>query len=180
MSASSRTKGQSGEREVAALLADLTGLQVKRRVRQHDGDSDLEGVPGWSVEVKRHARAPRASVRSWWAQAVAQAARTGCVPVLLYRADRDEWRAVWPLSCLLVEQHAATWIGYAWTVEGTVQAWAAVFRETVQTVAMPQEGRVLAHNPMFPLSLQGKYPLGLPDGLPEPAHRGANPQKVSP
>ncbi|NZA00578.1 hypothetical protein H0I39_00080 [Ottowia beijingensis] len=57
MGAMSRTKGKVGEREIAALLAELTGCDVRRRVRQHDGDSDLEGLPGWCVEVKRHARA---------------------------------------------------------------------------------------------------------------------------
>ena len=49
----SRTKGAAGERELAAALRELTGWDIRRRVRQHDGDSDLEGVPGWSIEVKR-------------------------------------------------------------------------------------------------------------------------------
>ena len=69
MSLKSRNKGKAGEREIAALVADLTGLKVMRRVRQRDGDSDLEGVPGWCIEVKRHARAARASssrtIRAW-------------------------------------------------------------------------------------------------------------------
>lgn len=29
-----RTKGKSGEREIAALVRDVTGWDVKRRVRQ--------------------------------------------------------------------------------------------------------------------------------------------------
>ena len=49
MGAMQRTKGQTGEREAAALIRDLTGWDVRRRVRQHDGDSDLEGVPGLSA-----------------------------------------------------------------------------------------------------------------------------------
>ena len=124
-----RNKGKSGEREIAALLADLTGWVVQRRVRQRDGDSDLEGAPGWSVEVKRHAKAARASIRQWWAQAPEQAQRTGLVPVLLYRQDRDEWRAVWPLGVHLAQQNAAMWTGYGWTAEGSIEAWAAVARE---------------------------------------------------
>jgi Holliday junction resolvase len=127
----SRNKGKAAEREVAALLADLTGLQVKRRVRQHDGDSDLEGLPGWCVEVKRHAKAPRASVRQWWKQATEQAARVGAVPVLLYRQDFDAWRAVWPLSVTLTQQSAAMWVDYELTAEGTPEAWAAVLRESM-------------------------------------------------
>jgi hypothetical protein len=73
MGAMSRTKGKAGEREIAALIRDLTGWDVRRRVRQHDGDSDLMGVPGWSIEVKRHARATRADLASWWQQTVDQA-----------------------------------------------------------------------------------------------------------
>jgi hypothetical protein len=46
MSAMQRNKGKTGEREVAAIVRELTGWDVRRRVRQHDGDSDLEGVPG--------------------------------------------------------------------------------------------------------------------------------------
>ncbi len=46
MSAMSRTKGQSGEREVSAIVRALTGWDVGCRVRQHGGDSDLEGSGG--------------------------------------------------------------------------------------------------------------------------------------
>ena len=133
MAMMSRNKGKAGEREIAALLADLTGCDVRRRVRQHDGDSDLEGLPGWCIEVKRHARVTRACIAGWWAQAVSQAERAGAVPLLLYRADRDAWRAVWPLSVNLTMQTAAMWRGYEWTAEGSPEAWAAVFRETLTT-----------------------------------------------
>ena len=129
MGMKSRNKGKAGEREIAALVAELTGFDVRRRVRQHDGDSDLEGVPGWSIEVKRHAKAPRSSVRSWWAQAVDQSSPTGAIPVLLYRQDRDEWRAVWPLAICLSTQTAVMWSGYEWTTEGGIEAWCATVRE---------------------------------------------------
>jgi len=55
-------------------------------------------VPGWCVEVKRHARAARADIRGWWAQAARQADTERKLPVLFYRLDRDEWRAVWPVA----------------------------------------------------------------------------------
>ena len=96
MAGLSRNKGKTGERELAHLLADLTGHDVRRRVRQHDGDDDLVGVPGWSIEVKRYKAAPPAQVATWWAQAVAQSRSTNTLPVLFYRADRCGWRAVWP------------------------------------------------------------------------------------
>jgi Holliday junction resolvase len=133
MGLKSRNKGKAGEREIASLVADLTGHDVRRRVRQHDGDSDLEGLPGWSMEVKRYAKAGRALIRQWWVQAVVQAERSGAVPVLLYRQDRDEWRAVWPLATTLTHQQAAMWAGYEWTTEGSPEAWAAVVRELEQT-----------------------------------------------
>jgi hypothetical protein len=129
MSAMARTKGARGELEAASLIADLTGWVVKRRVRNHAGDSDLVGVPGWSVEIKRHASATRGDIARWWTQAAIQA--TDALPVLLYRLDRDQWRAVWPVAALLVAPTGNHWAGYDWTVEGSVAAWAAVARERV-------------------------------------------------
>ena len=119
-----RNKGTAGEREIAGIVRDLTGGDVRRRVRQHDGDSDLEGVPGWSVEVKRHATATRGELRKWWAQTVAQAQAEELLPVLFFRRNRDEWRAVWPLE-------VAGPTEYEWTAEGSVDAWAMVARETI-------------------------------------------------
>ena len=136
MSATSRNKGAGGERELANLLAGLTGWDVRRRVRQHDGDSDLEGVPGWSVEVKRHARAPRASIAAWYAQSVSQAQVGGLLPVLFYRENRQPWRAVWPLSALLTQQHTGMWTDYLWTADSSVEAWASAAVElTIKGVA---------------------------------------------
>lgn len=96
MSAASRNKGKVGERELAALLTEITGFHVRRRVRQHDGDSDLEGVPGWSIECKRYASATPAVIEGWWHQTVTQARQSKTLPVLFYRVDRGPWLAVWP------------------------------------------------------------------------------------
>ncbi|MDN7965493.1 hypothetical protein QZM92_26290 [Burkholderia multivorans] len=131
MGMKSRSKGKVGEREIAAIVRDLTGWTVRRKVRQLDGESDLEGVPGWSVEVKRHATATRAEIRDWWDQAVHQAKAEATLPVLFYRRDRDEWRAVWPAASVLGIEGKGDWPDYAWTVEGTVEAWASCAREVV-------------------------------------------------
>jgi hypothetical protein len=96
--AMSRTKGQTGEREVAAIIRELTGHDVRRRVRQHRSDADLEGLPGWSVEVKRHAATPPGKLGEWWAQTITQARDAQTLPVLFYRADRAGWRCVWPAA----------------------------------------------------------------------------------
>ena len=67
------------------------------------------------------ARALRCDIAAWWRQTVEQA-DTGERPVLFFRQDRDDWRAVWPLS--------VRWLGYEMTAEGSVEAWAAAARET--------------------------------------------------
>lgn len=56
----------------------------------------------------------------------------GWRPLLLYRADRGQWRAVWPLAVCLVHQTPDAWRGIEWTADTTIQAWAAVARELVQ------------------------------------------------
>jgi hypothetical protein len=147
MSMMQRSKGKRGESELAGLIRDLTGWDAQRRVRQHDGDSDVVGVPGWSIEVKRHKSAGRGQIAAWWRQTEEQArvvatsqengseGRLGAsagIPVLFYRVDRAEWRAVWPLAVTLTAQDAVMWRDYEWTVEGTVAAWAAVAREVVR------------------------------------------------
>ena len=131
-----RRKGQVGEREAAALIHDHSGWPAQRRVRNAAGDSDLVGVPGWAIEVKRHRQATRAQLALWWQQAVTQA--DGQLPLLLYRLDRAGWRAVWPLTVSLRLQHATPWQNYEWTVEGSVAAWAALARELV--LELQQEG----------------------------------------
>jgi hypothetical protein len=127
-----RRKGAVGERELGALVRDLTGWDVQRRCRQHDGDSDMLGVPGWAIESKRHKVAKPGDIASWWRQTVEQA--NGGIPVLFYRADRREWRAVWPLSVLMVEQTSGMWEGIEWTAETSVDAWAAVARQVYRPV----------------------------------------------
>jgi hypothetical protein len=95
VSGASRNKGKVGERELANLLSELTGWPVTRRVRQHAGDHDLEGITGWCIEVKRHARVTPGLIATWWDQAHRQATASYSKAVLFYRADRGHWRAVW-------------------------------------------------------------------------------------
>jgi hypothetical protein len=64
---------------------------------------------------------------------VAQADRGGDRPVLFYRLDRAEWRAVWPLAVVLVEQRANYWRGFEWMADTTISAWPAVAREVHET-----------------------------------------------
>lgn len=107
------------------MIADITGWQIRRRVRQHDGDSDLEGVPGWSVEVKRHASAGPAARVAWWQQSVAQAGDE-LRPVVFYRLDRHPWRALWSLEELALGRRGTD---YTYVAETSIEAWCAVARE---------------------------------------------------
>jgi hypothetical protein len=122
-----RRKGQVGEREAAALISEHTGWEVTRRVRNAAGDSDLLGVPGWSVEIKRYANASASQIASWWDQCVGQA--DGEIPVLFYRLNHGQWRVVWPVAVNLHVQCADQWRNYEWTVEGSISAWAAIARD---------------------------------------------------
>lgn len=138
MGAFSRSKGIAAEREVARLIHDITGWDVKRRVRQHKLDSDLDthGTPldGWCIEVKRYAKATRSDIRGWWAQAASEAQATGGRPVLMYRVDRDEWRAVWGCPGPDCAQ------GYMWTHEGSVYAWVEQVHDEVYFDAVDAAG----------------------------------------
>jgi Holliday junction resolvase len=112
MSGMQRRKGAGGERELAAILTLITGHTITRRVRQHGGDDDLVGLPGWAIECKRAADVTPAGVRRWWEQAVAQAERTGQRPALFYRVDRRAWRAAWSPTAdtaLMVEADIDVW-----------------------------------------------------------------------
>lgn len=123
MAGLSRNKGKAGERELARLLADLTGHDVRRRVRQHDGDDDLVGVPGWSIEAKRYKNAPPALVAQWWAQAVEQSRSTNTLPVLFYRADRAGWRVVWPAGLHMTPRPSPLRPGIADTLTSAPLTW---------------------------------------------------------
>ncbi len=110
----------------SATCSDSLGFEVRHRVSQRDGDCDVEGIPGWSIECKRHRSATRGNLAAWWRQAVAQATRANAMPVLFYRTDRAEWRAAWPRAVVLADQRADYWRGHEWTAGTSVQAWAAI------------------------------------------------------
>ncbi|VWB07761.1 putative PDDEXK endonuclease [Burkholderia lata] len=130
MGMKSRMKGKVGEREIAAIVRDLTGWDVKRKVRQLDGEADLEGIPLFSVEVKRHATATRAEVAAWWEQARNQGMAESKIPVLFYRKDRDDWRAVWSAALMI---GGSDWPEYGLTIEGSIEVWAAAARDLANT-----------------------------------------------
>lgn len=90
-----KSKGASGEREAAALLAlwaAEVGFKVdpSRNLEQvRGGGYDLNGVPGLGIEVKR-VEAP--NLTGWWRQALRQADADGTTPFLMHRQNRRPWR----------------------------------------------------------------------------------------
>lgn len=89
MSASSRRKGSTGELELAHILNDRLGLDV-RRTPNSGGlmiPADIIGHEGFSWEVKRQ---ENISIWRCLDQARAQAAE-GETPVLAFRRNRSPW-----------------------------------------------------------------------------------------
>lgn len=57
MSHPSKRKGDKAELEAAALLAEHLGLPIRRKLGagRTDDEGDLEGLPGFTLEVKNYA-----------------------------------------------------------------------------------------------------------------------------
>ena len=88
MSKSQRDKGAAAEREVAAILANVLGVQVKRKLGQaRDGGDDIQ-VGRYRIEVKRR----ETLAMDQWSRQVEAAAAPGEVPVVIYRRSREPWR----------------------------------------------------------------------------------------
>lgn len=96
MSGASRAKGLRGEREVAALF-ERAGFEV----RGLEGTGDHLVVCGGGLtlhsEVKR---AERVRVPEWLRQAAVEAP-AGCVPVVSFRQNREDWYAALALADLV-------------------------------------------------------------------------------
>ena len=139
----SRAKGAAAEREFAALLLDLLGVKLARNLEQsRSGGHDLEAVGDdpaalalrrFAIECKRYAAIPPAMLAKFWEQAESQARRASRVPALAFRADRQEWRVVVPLSALNGEVYGEAWGGIEWTAVLSVPAFCALVRDKAHT-----------------------------------------------
>lgn len=89
-----RSKGATGERELAALLegwARECGVTVNlsRNLEQaRNGGYDLVGISTLAIEVKR---VQVLAVDTWWKQALRQAKGQGLIPFLAYRQNNKPW-----------------------------------------------------------------------------------------
>lgn len=84
----SQRKGAAGERELAHILRDTYGYEVKRGSVFH-GESDMVGLPGIHPEVKR---VEHLNIHTAMEQAKAEAAkRKDGVPAVFHRKNRTKW-----------------------------------------------------------------------------------------
>jgi Holliday junction resolvase len=89
----SRNKGAVVEREFALLAYELTGKKLLRALAQcRSGGHDLDGLPGWAIEVKARAERPGpGELARMWAQTVDQAQRVEARPILAVKVNRRGW-----------------------------------------------------------------------------------------
>lgn len=97
----SRSKGQRGEREVAAMLNGIAAAVAARLscpapvmsrnlVQTQNGGHDLVGIDWIAVEVKFYKETQQ--LDQWWAQAVRQGERVNAEPVLIWKNNGRKWR----------------------------------------------------------------------------------------
>lgn len=95
MGKASQRKGANGERELAHILRDMYGYEVKRG-SVFQGQSDMVGLPGIHPEVKR---VEHLSIYSAIEQAKAEAKkRQDGIPTVFHRRNRAEWLVTMTLT----------------------------------------------------------------------------------
>lgn len=83
-----RNKGAAGERELAGILKDNLGFEVKRNLGQaRDGADDIT-IQKFRIEVKRQERLQVDK----WSEQVESCSKSGEIPVLAYRRNGQPWR----------------------------------------------------------------------------------------
>lgn len=95
MGAAERRKGAAAERELAALLTDSLGVQVRRKLgAARDGGDDIQ-VARYRIEAKNHARL---ALPEWLRQAEASCTEPGDVPIVAFRRPGGRWYVVTALE----------------------------------------------------------------------------------
>ena len=92
-----RNKGARGENELAGILTDELGFEVKRKLGQaRDGGDDIQ-IGKYRIEVKS-----REALRlDDWCQQLETVCAPREVPVVAYRRNGQPWRAVVPMAWLI-------------------------------------------------------------------------------
>ena len=99
----SRLKGASWERQLAKMVYEELGIEVKRDLEQYRSADrgDLIGLDGWTIEAKRYAKNVGGNFKpEWWKQVTTAANANGTQPVLIYKYDRQPVKCVVFLSSI--------------------------------------------------------------------------------
>ncbi|MFA9231837.1 MAG: hypothetical protein ACEQSU_14000 [Microgenomates group bacterium] len=104
MTINSRDKGANFEREIARELELLTGIQFRRNLEQARAVDHCDLItddPAWpiSCELKRYA-AGTGCKPAWREQATRAAAKTGKVPAVIWKYNRQPIRCTVPFTAL--------------------------------------------------------------------------------
>tara|TARA_R110001606_G_scaffold373410_2_gene530774 strand:- start:1789 stop:2220 length:432 start_codon:yes stop_codon:yes gene_type:complete len=121
MSAHSRNKGASYERELGRLFEEHLGVPRPQRILDQTREADLGDLlvgELFLIEAKRYASSPGGWYQpTWWKQCCRAAAKQNLIPVLCYRLDRLPTRMVFPMFALNTDWCVD--LGqYTWPVEG--------------------------------------------------------------
>lgn len=125
-----RAKGAAAERELIKRLVEWLGpVELSRNLEQtRSGGHDINGLDHFAIEVKRYSKAGDADLQKWWAQSVRQAIEVNKHPVLAYKLNHREWRVRIPMPVVRPDLGD---LDSEWAVDMTVQAFAAIVRETL-------------------------------------------------
>lgn len=104
----SKNKGDKAERELAALISDQLGVEIRRKLGagRTDDEGDLEGLPQWTIECKNVAN-------------LADALREG-----VDDSTREQRNARTPFGVAFIRVRGGRWYAVQ-----SVEQWATVVRE---------------------------------------------------
>ena len=127
-----RRKGASFERELAKMIYDELGIEVKRDLEQYrQADrGDLVGISSWCIEAKRYANNAGGNFKpEWWKQVTSAANAAGNKPVLIYKYDRQ------PIKCVvLLSSINADYAGKDNVATISFPTWCMLVREDLEDV----------------------------------------------
>ena len=143
MSANSRRKGASFERQIAAELHDHTGIRFKRNLTQYqekDHGDLIPSDPAFPFECECKAYATGTDCKpAWEEQAATAAQKSGRLPAVIYKFDFHPVR-VRIGEDALAEAYGSQPMNAGLKMDVSVQDFAAIAREIMARRSEKQHG----------------------------------------